>query len=65
MAKYKMNLDAKRYKIHFTSNVHETIEVEASSKKEAEDKFNKGEIDLSEAKEEVKENLKIDSTEEV
>ena len=54
-----------KYKIHFISDVYETVEVDASSKEEAEDKFHKGEIDLSDAKEELKENLKIDSTEEV
>ena len=55
----------KTYKIHFTSDVYETVEVEAESPKQAEEKFHKGEIDLSEAEEQGKENLKVDSVEEV
>ena len=55
----------KTYKIHFTSDVYETVEVEAESSKQAEEKFHKGEIDLSEAEEQDKENLKIDSVEEI
>ena len=55
----------KTYKIHFTSDVYETVEVEAESSKQAEEKFHKGEIDLSEAEEHGKENLKVDSVEEV
>ena len=55
----------KNYKIHFTSDVYETVEVEAESPKQAEEKFHKGEIDLSEAEEQGKENLKIDSVDEI
>ena len=55
----------KTYKIHFTSDVYETVEVEAESPKQAEEKFHKGEIDFSEAEEHYKENLKVDSVEEV
>jgi len=55
----------KTYKIHFTSDVYETVEVEAESPKQAEEKFHKGEIDFSEAEEQGKENLKVDNVEEV
>ena len=55
----------KTYKIYFTSNVSESIEVEASSEKEAEDKFDAGEFDLSDAKEEGRENLEVDLIEEI
>ena len=55
----------KTYIIHFTSDVYETVEVEAESPKQAEEKFHKGEIDLSEAEERGKENLKVDSVDEV
>ena len=55
----------KTYKIYFTSNVSESIEVEASSEKEAEDKFDSGEFDLSDAKEEGRENLEVDLIEEI
>jgi len=51
---------AKTFKISFTSDVWETIEVEANSKKEAQDKFDKGEYDLSNSIEMGKENLKVD-----
>ena len=53
----------KTYKIYFTSDILESIEVEASSKEEAMDKF--GELDLSDAKEEAKENLKVDVIKEI
>ena len=55
----------KTYKIYFTSDVSESIEVEASSEKEARDKFDTGELDLSDAKEEGKENLQIDVVKEL
>ena len=55
----------KTYKIHFTSDVYETVEVEAANSKQAEEKFHKGEIDLSEAEEQGKENLKGDSVDEI
>jgi len=64
LIKWKEKMD-KTYKIHFTSDVYETVEVEAASSKQAEEKFHKGEIDLSEAEEQGKENLKIDNVEEV
>ena len=54
-----------KYKIHFISNVWETVEVEAKSIKDAEDKFDKGEIDLSDAEEMGKENLQVDMIEEI
>ena len=55
----------KTYKIHFTSDVYETVEVEAKNTNDAKEKFHKGEIDLSEAEEMGKENLKVDVVEEV
>jgi hypothetical protein len=55
----------KTYKIHFLSDVYETVEVEADNTKQAEEKFHKGEIDLSEAEEQAKENLKVDNVEEI
>ena len=60
-----MGIMEKTYKIHFTSDVYETVEVDAESPKQAEEKFHKGEIDLSEAEEQGKENLKVDSVEEI
>jgi hypothetical protein len=60
-----MGIMEKTYKIHFTSDVYETVEVDAESPKQAEEKFHKGEIDLSEAEEQSKENLKVDTVEEV
>ena len=56
---------AKTFKISFTSDVWETIEVEADSKKEAQDKFDKGEYDLSDSIEMGKENLKADLIKEI
>ena len=56
---------AKTFKISFTSDVSETIEVEANSKKEAQDKFDKGEYDLSDSIEMGKENIKADLIEEI
>ena len=50
----------KTYKIYFTSDILESVEVEASSEKEARDKFDTGELDLSDAKEEGRENLEVD-----
>jgi len=55
----------KTYKIYFTSDILESIEVDASSEKDARDKFETGELDLSDAKQEEKENLEIDVIEEV
>ncbi len=55
----------KTYKIYFTSDILESVEVEASSEKEARDKFDTGELDLSDAKEEGKENLQIDVVKEL
>jgi hypothetical protein len=55
----------KTFKISFTSDVWETIEVEANSKEEAQDKFDKGEYDLSNSIEMGKENLKVDLIEEI
>ncbi len=55
----------KTYKVHFLSDLHESVEVEAESKKEAEEKFDSGEIDLSDADELNKENVRIDLVEEV
>ena len=55
----------KTYKIYFTSDILESVEVEASSEKEARNKFDTGELDLSDAKEEGKENLQIDVVKEL
>ena len=55
----------KTYKVHFLSDLHESVEVEAESKKEAEEKFDNGEIDLSDADELNKENVRVDLVEEV
>ena len=55
----------KTFKISFTSDVWETNEVEANSKKEAQDKFDKGEYDLSNSIEMGKENLKVDLIEKI
>ena len=55
----------KTYKIYFTSDILESIEVEASSEKEAKDMFETGVLDLSDAKEEAQENLKLDTVKEI
>lgn len=55
----------KKYKIHFHSDVHESIEVEANSQIDAQKKFDMGEVDFSEAVEEGKENLKVEVIEEI
>ena len=55
----------KTYKIHFTSDIYETVEVEASSKLDAQKKFDMGEVDFANAEEKAKENLKIDLVEEI
>jgi len=39
----------KTYKIGFSSDVYETVEVEAKNTNDAKEKFHKGEIDFSEA----------------
>ena len=54
-----------KYKIHFTSDVYETVEVDAKNTNEAKEKFHKGEIDFSDAEEMGKENLKVDVVEKV
>ena len=61
----KERINMKTYKIHFTSDVYETVEVEAKNTNDAKEKFHKGEIDLSNAEEMGKENLKVDMVEEV
>jgi len=55
----------KRYVIHFTSDVWEKVEVEAKNTNDAKEKFHKGEIDFSYAEEMGKENLKVDTIEEI
>ena len=55
----------KTYKIGFSSDVYETVEVEAKNTNDAKEKFHEGEIDFSEAEEHYKENLKVDLVEEV
>jgi uncharacterized protein YdgA (DUF945 family) len=54
-----------KYKIHFTSDVYETVEVDAKNTNEAKEKFHKGEINFSDAEEMGKENLKVDVVEKV
>jgi len=54
-----------KYKIHFSSSIWETVEVEAKSKVEAEEMFHAGKIDLTEAEEQGKENLVVDLVEEI
>ena len=54
-----------KYKIHYSSEIWETVEVEASSKEKAEEMFHSGEINLSDAEEHGKENLTIDKIEEI
>ena len=54
-----------KYKIHFTSDVYETVEVDAKNTNEAKEKFHKGEINFSDAEEIGKENLKVDVVEKV
>ena len=54
----------KRYKVHYTADIWEVVEIEADSKKEAEDKFHEGEYE--EPGEEMgRENVKLDLIEEV
>ena len=54
----------KRYKVHYTADIWEVVEIEADSKKEAEDKFLEGKYE--EPGEEMgRENLKVDLIEEV
>tara|TARA_R100001198_G_scaffold9728_1_gene4294 strand:+ start:586 stop:792 length:207 start_codon:yes stop_codon:yes gene_type:complete len=55
----------KTYKVHFTSDVWESINIEANSKKEAEDLFHKGEWGDEAPEEHGKENLRLDVVEEV
>jgi hypothetical protein len=54
-----------KYKIHFISDVHESIEIEADSRLDAQKKFDMGEVDFSEAKEEAKENIIVEEIEEI
>ena len=55
----------KKYKIHYHSDIYETLEVEAESKLDAQKKFDMGEVDFSEANEEGKENLEVEKIEEI
>ena len=57
----------KKYEISYTSDIWETVIIEANSKKEAEDLFNQGEHyeQGHDPEEQGKENLKIESVEEV
>jgi uncharacterized protein YjdB len=57
----------KKYEISYTSDIWETVIIEANSKKEAEDLFNQGEHyeQGHDPIEQGKENLKIESVEEV
>jgi len=53
------------YKIHFTSDVWESIDIEAKNTNEAKEKFHKGEWDQEGTDEHGKENLKIDTVEKI
>jgi hypothetical protein len=55
----------KTYKVHFTSDLWESINIEANSKQEAEDIFHTGEWGDEDPEEHGKENLKVDVVEEV
>ena len=54
-----------KYKLTYTSTVSAVVEVEAKSIQDAEDKFDKGEISLSDAKEIGEDNFEVNSIEEV
>ena len=53
----------KTFIIHYTSDIWEKVEVEATSKKEAIDKFDRGDVEFENSVEMGKENLKIDMIE--
>jgi len=53
------------YKIHFTSDVWESIDIEAKNTNEAKEKFHKGEWDQADTEEHGKENLKVDTVEKI
>ena len=55
----------KTYTVHFTSDVWESIEIEANNTNEAKEKFHKGEWDQADTEEHGKENLKVDTVDEV
>jgi hypothetical protein len=54
-----------KYKLTYTSTVSAVVEVEAKSIQDAEDKFDKGEISLADAKEIGEDNFEVNSIEEV
>ncbi len=54
----------KTFNVHFTSDVWESIEIEAETKEQAEEKFHKGEWGNETPEEHGKENLKVDSVKE-
>jgi len=54
-----------KYKLTYTSTVSAVVEVEAKSIQDAEDKFDKGEISLSDAKEIGEDNFEVNSIEEI
>ena len=53
------------YKIHFTSDVWESIDIEAKNTNEAKEKFHKDEWDQVDTEEHGKENLKVDTVEKI
>ena len=55
----------KIFKVHFTSDVWESIEIEANNTNEAKEKFHKGEWDQVDTEEHGKENLKVDTVEKI
>ena len=55
----------KTFKVHFTSDVWESIEIEAETKEQAEKLFHQGEWGDEAPEEHGKENLKVDTVDEV
>tara|TARA_Y100001951_G_scaffold44150_1_gene34970 strand:+ start:160 stop:366 length:207 start_codon:yes stop_codon:yes gene_type:complete len=55
----------KTFNVHFTSDVWESIKIEANSEKEAEDLFHQGKWGDEAPEEHGKENLKVDTVEEI
>ncbi len=55
----------KTFKVHFTSDVWESIKIEAETKEQAEKLFHQGEWGDETPEEHGKENLKVDTVDEV
>ena len=54
-----------KYKLTYTSTVSAIVEVDAKSIQDAENKFNKGEISLADAKEIGEDNFEVNSIERI